>query len=76
MSKLGALRKRVGYETNTPKCETCKAFRKPYIYLTTDSHTKRSQPLCSRHHFTVAPNACCDDWEDANGVILLHHGMR
>lgn len=76
MSKLGQLRKRVGYETNTPRCETCREYRKPYVYLTTHSITKRAEPFCKRHDFTVRPLACCDEWTDAHGVTLFQSGLK
>lgn len=71
MSKLGQLRKRVGYETNVPRCETCAAFKKPYVYLTTNSKPARSKPLCKINQFTVQPLSCCDQWAGQDGSTLL-----
>lgn len=70
MSKLGQLRKKVHYETNVPRCETCASFKKPYVYLTTHSITAKSQPLCKLHQFTVRPLSCCDQWAGADGSTL------
>ena len=74
MSKLGQLRQRVGYETNVPRCETCTAFKKPYVYLTTNSKTARSKPLCKTHQFIIQPLSCCDKWADKDGSTLLKGG--
>jgi hypothetical protein len=71
MSKLGQLRQRLGYETNVPRCETCMNFKKPYVYLTTNSKPARSKALCKAHQFMVQPNACCDKWAGSDGSILL-----
>lgn len=70
MSKLGQLRKRVGYETNVARCETCKAFKKPYVYLTTNSVPARSKPMCKEHHFVIKPFSCCDQWSGKDGSTL------
>lgn len=70
MSKLSSLRKKVHYETNIPRCESCASFKKPYIFLKTNSETGRSKPLCNKHSFTVAPNACCDNWTGNDGSTL------
>lgn len=70
MGFLKQRRKRMGYETDVPRCENCVSFQKPYIYLTTHSQTKRSQPLCKVGEFTVSPQACCDQWESPRGEKL------
>ncbi len=62
MSKLGQLRIAVAYRRNVPRCETCEHYRKPSVYLTTNSLTARSKPMCTQHHFDVQPNAVCDKW--------------
>lgn len=61
-------RKAVGYRTNTPRCETCVEYRKPYVYLTTYSVPARSQPLCAAHGFTVRPNSVCNAWAALGGT--------
>lgn len=71
MSKLGQLRKRVGYETNVPRCETCAAFKKPYVDLTTHSKPARSKPLCKINQFTAQLLSCCDQWAGKDGSTLL-----
>lgn len=62
MSKLSQQRTRMGYQTNVPRCESCANYRKPYVYLTTYSAPTRSKAQCVRFHFSVQPNARCDEW--------------
>lgn len=73
MSKLGQLRKRINYETNVPRCETCVAFKKPYVYLMTNSLPARSKPLCKAHQFTIQALSCCDKWTGKDGSTLSNH---
>lgn len=70
MSKLAKLRKAWNYETNVPRCENCASFQKPYVYVTTDSNTKRSHAVCKLGWFTVQPNAICDRWSGSDGTRL------
>jgi hypothetical protein len=70
MSKLSQLRKKMGYETNVPRCETCASYKKPYIFLSTNSIPKRSPAFCRTADFTVQPNACCDKWVGNDGTEL------
>ncbi len=70
MSKLGQLKKKVGYEGNVPRCATCQHFRASSIRLGTDSTTFRKNHHCGLHHFTITPNAICNTWVDANGSTL------
>ncbi|MDP3228361.1 MAG: hypothetical protein Q8N13_10355 [Acidovorax sp.] len=70
MSKLGQLKKKVRYEGNVPRCATCRNYRQASIRLSTDSNTFRKNQHCALHHFTVTPNAICQDWVDAQGNTL------
>lgn len=63
MSKLSRRRKAMGYTVK--RCATCEHFRAGYIYLTTDSQSKRSRPICKVGEFTVSPHGLCDQWEQA-----------
>jgi hypothetical protein len=63
MSKLSNRRKAMGYTVK--RCATCEHFRDGYVYLTTDSQTRRSKPLCKVGEFTIAPHGLCDEWEQA-----------
>lgn len=69
MSRLGRLRKKVNYETDIPRCQTCVHFRKSRIFLK-NSIPIKSQAMCHKHEFTAAPMAVCDDWKDSKGNTL------
>jgi hypothetical protein len=68
MSKLSNRRKKMGYTVK--RCATCKHFRAGYVYLTTDSQTRQSKPLCKVGEFTIAPHGVCDEWVQAVPVRL------
>ena len=70
MSKLGALKKTVGYEGNVPRCAICKHYREAKIRLGTNSQTYRKNQHCKRYYFTVTPNAICNDWNGKDGSVL------
>jgi hypothetical protein len=63
MSKLANRRKKMGYTVK--RCATCKHFKPPYVYLTTNSESKMSKPLCLLGEFTIAPHGLCKEWEPA-----------
>ncbi len=69
MSKLGKLRKKVNYETNVPRCQTCVHYRKAPTFLR-NSLPIKGQALCVQYHFTVAPMSVCDSWKSSSGDTL------
>jgi len=62
VSYMAKLKKKVGYETNVPRCETCSHFKKATVVLTENSNTKRVNHYCANHGFTIAVNSVCDTW--------------
>jgi hypothetical protein len=69
MSRLQKLRKKVEYETDTPRCSNCTNYRKAAYYLR-DSLPVPTHAMCVLHAFTVRPNACCNKWSGADGSLL------
>ncbi len=69
MSMLSRLRKKVGYDTDIPRCQTCKQFRKPGSFLR-DSLPVKSPAMCKQHDFTVQPLSVCDSWTSRSGETL------
>lgn len=69
MSKLGQLRKKVRYETDIARCGNCKNYKQSSFRLR-DSLPMVMQALCSKHGFTVRPNAVCEAWSGKNGETL------
>lgn len=70
MSKLSALRKRVGYDADVPRCNNCKQFRRGGEWLR-DSLPRTSPPTCKVHGFTIKLMAVCDKWAGTNGDTLV-----
>ena len=71
MNYMSQLKKKLNYETNVPRCETCVSYRRQKYLLTTDSiPVKRIVPICFKHGFTVAENSVCDSWNDKSGATL------
>ena len=69
MSALKRSRKKVNYDHNPPRCEICKFYKKPGLYLK-NSLPIPTPPLCKMMRFTVKPVACCDKWQDKDGTPL------
>lgn len=69
MSALSRLRKQWNYETNVPRCEVCKNYRRGKTFLR-NSLPVTSQPLCKLGSFTVKPTACCDKFVGLDGTTL------
>jgi hypothetical protein len=77
MSAMSKLKKKVGYETNIPRCKTCTNFREAKIVLIKNSKTKRINHCCAKHGFTIAINSVCDTWLTETGESLEHaHGIK
>lgn len=53
-------RKRWGYEPNTPRCCTCRHYRKARM----PAPDKLDPPRCVPGRFDVEPNGLCDHWID------------
>ena len=60
-------KRRVNYETDVPRCETCIHWQPARIVMTTNSNTRRANPMCKLHHFTNAANSVCDTWKNTKG---------
>ena len=56
--KLKALKKRVGYITNMPRCAHCEHFRKSF-YVLVNSLPRSTNPFCKLHEIDVRINAVC-----------------
>lgn len=63
VSALSIRRKKMGYTVK--RCATCANFREGYVYLTTDSQTRRAKPLCKAGEFTISPHGVCNEWRCA-----------
>ncbi|UNV89419.1 MULTISPECIES: hypothetical protein [unclassified Comamonas] len=70
MSKLGQLKKRVGFEGDVPRCMNCKHYRQAQIRLSTNSNTFRKNQHCGLHYFGITPNSICNDWRGKDGSVL------
>ncbi|MCK4121348.1 hypothetical protein HFK83_03045 [Ralstonia pseudosolanacearum] len=55
-------RAEMGFERSVPRCETCRAFKKPQVYLTKNSITGATEPFCQVGKFSVKRTDCCDRW--------------
>lgn len=53
-------RVRWGYEPETPRCCTCRNYRKAHM----PAPNKIEPPRCVPGRFNVMPNGCCDKWID------------
>lgn len=69
MSRLSKLRKKVNYDTDIPRCQTCIHFRKSQTFFR-ESLPVKSHAMCHKHEFTTAPLAVCDSWTDSKGHTL------
>jgi hypothetical protein len=70
MSFMAKIKKKVGYQTNVPRCEICSHFKKSKIVLTENSNTKRVNHYCLNHGFSIAVNSVCNTWETVSGETL------
>lgn len=70
MSKLKQLRRKWGYETDVPRCETCVQFV-PARYYLRDSLPRPVPPMCKAAGFQVGANSVCDRWTGKAGDVLL-----
>lgn len=69
MSALKALRKKVAYEGDVPRCSTCRHF-KPGRTVLINSLPRPLHPMCKLHGFKVAAHGVCDTWIDRAGSTL------
>jgi hypothetical protein len=69
MSKLGKLRRKVGYDTNVPRCATC-IHRRTYAHRLRDSLPMRTVHICKKHDFECASFAVCDHWQHKDGSTV------
>lgn len=58
----GKRREQMGFERSVPRCETCKAFKEPKVYMTSNSITGSTAPFCKIGKFSVNRTDCCDMW--------------
>ncbi len=59
----------VEYETNVPRCETCKHFRKTKTILI-NSLPWWLPVRCVKHSLKVEATAICNTWESKTGEVL------
>jgi hypothetical protein len=69
MTTVDQRRKACNYETNVPRCATCKRVLKPRQYLLANTPVL-GQWHCTLWHFDVRPNACCDKWKNKKGEVV------
>lgn len=60
--KSAKRREQMGFENSVPRCETCRSFKKPKIYMTNNSITGSTIPFCVVGKFSVQRTDCCDMW--------------
>jgi hypothetical protein len=75
MSRLSRLRKAVNYDTDIPRCQTCKHLRKPGSFLK-NSLPVKSPALCKQHDFTVQLLSVCDNWTGRKGETLHESDVK
>lgn len=69
MSFLKRLKRKVGWESNTPRCETCVHYLRSKMYLI-DSLPRINHPMCKLHDFQTRTNALCNSWVNKEGETL------
>ena len=62
-------RKKIGYETDVPRCENCCMFQKARTMLV-DSLPRYFKANCRQFRLHVDPNAICNSWTGADGACL------
>ena len=75
MSKLGQLKKKVGFEGNVPRCANCRHYREAKVLLSTNSNTYRKNQHCALHNFTITANSLCDTWHGTDGGSLTDDSL-
>ncbi|MCM5682909.1 hypothetical protein M8A51_25585 [Schlegelella sp. S2-27] len=53
MSFLSKIKKKWGYETDTPRCENCRSYRRPGQFLV-DSLPRKSPAMCQLGDFITS----------------------
>lgn len=66
---LASLKRQLHYDSDVPRCETCKHFRKAGSVLI-DSLPRAFGPKCTLHDFNVRQCGCCDTWAGHDGSDL------
>lgn len=74
MSYISKLKKKLNYDSQTPRCLICKNYRRGYIKLTTDSRTVKVDPMCNVMCCHVKENGLCDKWVSAKDGAVLDVG--
>jgi hypothetical protein len=70
----GDLKKSLGYERSTPRCETCKFMKEPMTIIhksTTKLPVVQVPPVCRRGKFYTRAGALCDHWVSHAGQFLI-----
>jgi len=69
MSYMKQLKKKVGYEHDTPRCVTCKHYN---LQSNWNDHNRIYWfSHCNEHGFVVSKNGCCDTWAGKTGDVLM-----
>lgn len=69
MSAVKQLRRKVGYEGDTPRCCSCVHYKRPGMMLI-NSLPRAVPPWCKLHEFRVGVNGLCNTWAGTNGDVL------
>lgn len=72
MSHLAKRRRKVAWEGDVPRCQTCVHFRKAAFFLR-NSLPVKTPPICGAENFVTAPMAICNKWQDAKGATLIKY---
>lgn len=61
-----AVKRKIGYEEDVPRCKNCKAFAKAQTQLI-NSLPIRTPDTCKRYRLLVQPDAVCNNWHSKVG---------
>ncbi len=63
-AKAAERRKLWGYESHTPRCSNCSAFRKARLRTDAAAPADRiERAQCKKGGFDIEPHGCCDKWQ-------------
>ena len=63
-------RRSVEYDTDTPRCQTCKQYRKTHHVVNNGRPTGVATIWCQMNKFPVRPAGLCNLWESKRGEKL------
>ncbi len=70
MKNYDALKKKVDYEENVPRCGTCVHMKKPDIKPNKQGAATLVPMMCRRHDFPIKASGICKNWKSRSGETL------